>query len=153
MAILKELKMIFKKLSMILFFLLSSRFIFAAQINYGDIKVKYLYNYDGDTITVNIPDYPPLIGQKISIRINGIDTPEIKGKSEKEKTLDRTAKKLVNSLLKNAKEIELKNMQRGKYFRIVADVYYDKKNLADILIKNNLAVPYDGGTKTKDWSK
>jgi micrococcal nuclease len=60
---------------------------------------------------------------------------------------------LVNSLLKNAKVIELKNMKRGKYFRIVADVYYDGKNLAEILIKNKLAVKYDGGTKTKDWSK
>jgi len=93
------------------------------------------------------------VGKKISIRINRIDTPEIKGKSEKEKNLARTAKKLVNSLLKNAKVIELRNMQRGKYFRIVADVYYDGKNLGDILIRNNLAVPYDGGTKSKNWSK
>ena len=44
-------------------------------------------------------------------------------------------------------------MQRGKYFRIVADVYYDGKSLADVLLKNNLAVRYDGETKTKDWSK
>jgi micrococcal nuclease len=44
-------------------------------------------------------------------------------------------------------------MQGGKYFRLVADVYYDGKKLADILIKNKLAVEYDGGTKAKDWSK
>jgi endonuclease YncB( thermonuclease family) len=49
--------------------------------------------------------------------------------------------------------IELKNMQRGKYFRIVADVHVDDKNLADMLIENNLAVRYDGGTKIKDWCK
>ena len=53
-------------------------------------------------------------------------------------------------MLKTAKVIELRNIQRGKYFRIVADVYVDDKNLADILIKNNLALPYDGGTK-RDW--
>jgi len=34
-----------------------------------------------------------------------------------------------------------------------ADVYYDGKKLADVLLKNNIAVKYDGGTKTKDWSK
>jgi len=125
----------------------------AGKINYGNVKAYFIKNYDGDTITVNIPDYPPIIGKKISIRVNGIDTPELRTKSSKEKQSARTAKRLVNSLLKKAKEIELKNIQRGKYFRIVADVYYDGKNLADILMKNNLAVPYGGGTKTKDWSK
>lgn len=42
-------------------------------------------------------------------------------------------------------------MDRGKYFRIVADVYLDGKNLGDILVKEDHAVAYDGGTKTKDW--
>jgi len=42
-------------------------------------------------------------------------------------------------------------MQKGKYFRIVADVYANNKSLADILIRNHLAVRYDGGTKIKDW--
>ncbi len=133
-----------------LFFLFSSAF---ASSNYGDVKATFIKNYDGDTITVNIAGYPPIIGKKISIRVNGIDTPELRTKSPKEKQLARTAKRLVNSLLKNAKNIELKNIKRGKYFRIVADVYYDGKNIADILIKNKLAVPYDGGTKTKNWSE
>ena len=127
--------------------------VFAATKNYGNTKCTFIKNYDGDTITVNILDYPPIVGKNISIRVNGIDTPELRTKSDKEKQLARTAKRLVNGLLKNAKTIELKNMQRGKYFRIVADVYYDGKNLGDILIKNKLAVEYDGETKTKDWSK
>ena len=127
--------------------------IYASRKNYGDTKCTFIKNYDGDTITVNISDYPPIVGKNISIRVNGIDTPELRTKSDKEKELARTAKRLVNSLLKNAKVIELRNMQRGKYFRIVADVYYDGKSLADVLLKNKLAVEYDGGTKTKDWSK
>ena len=135
----------------ILFFLLSLS-VFASS-NYGNVKATFIKNYDGDTITVNIPDYPPIIGKKISIRVNGIDTPELRTKSPKEKQLARTAKRLVHSLLKNAESLELKNIKRGKYFRIVADVYYDGKKLADILIKNKLAVPYDGGTKTKNWSE
>jgi micrococcal nuclease len=127
--------------------------VFASQTNYGNIEAKFVRNYDGDTITVNIQSYPPIVGKKISIRVNGIDTPEMRGKSPKEKQLARTAKKLVSSLLKNAETIELKNMKRGKYFRIVADVYYDGKSLNEVLLKNKLAVPYYGGTKTKDWSK
>jgi len=45
----------------------------------------------------------------------------------------------------------LKNVQRGKYFRILADVQADRKDVADILIKKRLAVRYDGGTKGFDW--
>ncbi len=44
-------------------------------------------------------------------------------------------------------------MHRGKYFRIVADVYVDGKSLAESLIEANLGVPYYGKTKIKDWCK
>ena len=54
--------------------------------SFGDYEgAVYLRNYDGDTITFNLPSLHPIIGEKISIRVNGIDTPEIKGKCEKEK--------------------------------------------------------------------
>ena len=43
-------------------------------------------------------------------------------------------------------------MQRGKYFRILADVYIDGKNLADDLIKAGHARSYDGG-KRLGWCK
>ena len=58
---------------------------------------------------------------------------------------------MVTDILKDAERINLKNMERGKYFRIVADVYADGENIADILIESGMAVRYDGGTKTKDW--
>lgn len=41
-------------------------------------------------------------------------------------------------------------MQRGKYFRFIADVYIDGKNLANLLIEHNLARPYQGG-KRQSW--
>ncbi|MGB5686829.1 MAG: hypothetical protein WBM35_13520 [Candidatus Electrothrix sp.] len=47
----------------------------------------------------------------------------------------------------------MKNVQRGKYFRILADVQADRKYVADILIKMGLAVRYDGGTKGFDWCR
>ncbi len=116
--------------------------------------VKVLKNYDGDTITVNIPDVPPLLGKNISVRVFGIDTPEVKTKNKCEKEAGRIAKNLVTSTLKNAKTVELHNVQRDKYFRILADVLVDGRSLKDILIKNNLAYEYDGGTKKHpDWCK
>ena len=50
-------------------------------------------------------------------------------------------------MLRNGKTIELKNLKRGKYFRVVADVYVDGVSLADRLIKAGHGRPYDGGTK------
>ena len=46
---------------------------------YGNFNnVKYVRNYDGDTVKVNIPEIPRLFGEEISVRIRGIDTPEIR---------------------------------------------------------------------------
>lgn len=109
--------------------------------------VKFLDNYDGDTFNVNIPRIHQFFGKKVPIRIKGIDAPERYSDSpcEKEKALE--AKKVIHDLLVQASEIELRNTQRGKYFRIVADVYVDGKSLADELLYLGLAVPYDGGAK------
>ena len=122
--------------------------------NYGDVVVTEVTSiYDGDTFRANIDSYPELLGYRIGIRVNGIDTPEMRGKCEKEKLLARKAKQFAVSALRSAKKVELRNMKRGKYFRIVADVYVDGKNLGDALISHKLAVPYDGGHKAKDWCR
>lgn len=123
-----------------------------AKDTYGAIVIDEVTSvYDGDTFTVNIKNYPPISGERVSVRINGIDAPELKGKCNKEIILARKAKQITVCMLRNAKVVELRNMQRDKYFRIVADVYTDNKSIAESLIKNNLAVIYNGGTKTKNW--
>jgi endonuclease YncB( thermonuclease family) len=124
----------------------------ASNDEFGEFKnVKYISNYDGDTIRVNIPYVHPLLGNNISIRVNGIDTPEIKGKCLKEKTLAKEAKNVVRDKLVTADSINLVHTKRGKYFRIVADVIVDGCSLSEMLINKGLAVPYDGGTKTHNW--
>jgi len=134
--------------------LLSITLILQAKQTYNNIIIDEIISiYDGDTFKVNINSYPNLIGKNISIRVNGIDSPELRTKCKKEKELSLLAKDLTISILKNAKVIELRNIQRGKYFRIIADVYADNINLANTLIQNKLAVKYNGGTKTKDWCK
>ncbi len=113
---------------------------------------QYVRNYDGDTITVNIPDWPAIVGKKISIRIAKIDTPEKRDKNPDIKAMAKTAQRLVENLCKRAKKLELRNIQRGKYFRLVADVYADNKSIADLLIKNGLAKIYDG-VKKNVWTQ
>lgn len=114
--------------------------------------VKYLSNYDGDTIRFIIPNVHSLLGRSISVRVGGIDTAEIKGKSRCEKRMAKLSRDFVGKLLRRAKRVDLDNIQRGKYFRIVADVKLDGESLSESLIKYNLATSYDGGTKSKvDW--
>ncbi len=121
---------------------------------YGAVVVSEVTSiYDGDTFRANIKAYPDIIGYRIGVRVNGIDTPEMRGKCDQEKQLARQAKKFTVSQLRGAKKVELRNMKRGKYFRIVADVYVDDKNLAEMLIEQGLAVTYDGGHKAKEWCK
>jgi micrococcal nuclease len=142
----------------LLMFLIISFSIFTSPIiskekpNFGNIRVsKVLYVHDGDTFKVNIDEYPPIIGEKISIRVARIDTPEITSKDPSIKKKALLAKSFTENFLKNSKEIVLKNIRRDKYFRIVADVIVDNKDLSAELIKNGLALPYDGKKKL-DWS-
>lgn len=120
--------------------------------SFGNYKgAVYVRNYDGDTITFNLPKLHPIIGKKISIRVNGIDTPEIKGKCEKEKYDAQQAQQMVADILKDAEQITLKNMKRGKFFRIVTDVIVDGENLGNMLVEAGIAVKYSGKKKTHQW--
>ena len=116
--------------------------------------VKYIRNYDADTVTFNIPHIHPLIGRNMSVRLLGIDAPEIKTSNACEKEKAKKAKNLVGGLLKNAKRIDLEKVKKGKYFRIVADIKFDGKYLKDYLLRSGLAYPYQGGKKKKvNWCK
>jgi micrococcal nuclease len=115
---------------------------------YGSAIVSEVRSiYDGDSFRVNINGWPDIIGKGIPIRVLGVDAPEMRGKCEAEKILARQAKQHTVALLRSGKMIELKNTQRGKYFRILANVIIDGMSLADSLIKNGLARRYDGGKR------
>jgi micrococcal nuclease len=116
---------------------------------YGTVKVsKVISVYDGDTFRVDIDSLPPIVGKNIPIRLNGVDTPEIQGKCQYEKDLALKARDFVRNKLVNAKEIKLSKLQRGKYFRVVADVYVDGISLEQELLDNELAYKYSGGKKS-----
>ena len=111
--------------------------------------------YDGDTITIasklpfiNSPLY------RLSVRLNGIDTPEIRGKTEDEKTAAKNVKDELSKLILN-KRVSLKNIQTEKYGRILADVYIGELHINQWLITEKYAVKYDGGTKKspESWLK
>jgi micrococcal nuclease len=113
--------------------------------------------YDADTITIASKlsyDESPLY--RLSVRLNGIDTPEMKGKdvSNDEKEAAKSAREFVYNLVFN-KYVRLENIQSEKYGRILADVYIGDIHLNELLLKEGYAVKYEGGTKIKpnSWLK
>ncbi len=107
--------------------------------------------YDGDTFKINLPQQVPIFGDKLSIRLAGVDTPEIKGTSEEVKALAKQAREMTEKALQSADQIELRNPQRGKYFRIVSEVWIDGESLADMLKAKGLAKDYDGEGPRPEW--
>jgi endonuclease YncB( thermonuclease family) len=108
--------------------------------------------YDGDTFTLagHLPyDGSPLY--RFSVRLNGIDCAEIKGKTEEEKECAIRARKKLEELIMG-KTITLKNVKNEKYGRILADVFVEDLHVNKYMIDKGLAVEYDGGSKTtRSW--
>ena len=100
--------------------------------------------YDGDTFKIDLPSMHRLFGDDLSIRLFGVDTPEMRGTSDEVKALAMQAQQLTEKALRGASKIELRNPQRGKYFRIVSEVWIDGESLADMLKAKGLAKDYDG---------
>ena len=107
--------------------------------------------YDGDTFKIDLPSQHPLFGDDISVWVAGIDTPELKGSSDEVKALAYKAKNRTQELLSDAKTIELKNPQRDKYFRVLAEVWIDGESLGEKLKSDGLAKEYDGEGARPEW--
>jgi len=111
--------------------------------------------YDGDTITVAsklpFPDSPLY---RFSVRLNGIDCAEIKGKSVEEIACAKEARDAITTMIYQ-KDVTLKNVANEKYGRVLADVYLGDLHLNQWLIDQRFAVAYDGGTKKapESWAK
>jgi len=107
-------------------------FSISAKTTYPNIAISNIVSvYDGDTIKVNIANYPALIGESISISVSGIDAPEMRAKCSSEKTKAIQGRDYLKAVLARSEVIELHNVERGKYFRIVANVIVDGIDIAD----------------------
>tara|TARA_Y200000002_G_scaffold377082_1_gene382058 strand:- start:1254 stop:1724 length:471 start_codon:yes stop_codon:yes gene_type:complete len=121
---------------------------FHPSVKYG----KVIKVYDGDTITLAAKPYENHPIYRFSVRLNGIDTPEIKTKVENEKKHALIARDALSERILN-KIVRLENVESEKYGRLLADVYLDNDNLNEWMIEKNYAVKYAGDTKVKpkEW--
>lgn len=106
--------------------------------------------HDGDTCTVDIPGWPPIIGQRMPVRLRGLDAPEIRGACDKERELAVRARDRLRALMQGARRIELREVGRDKYFRLLARVTADGADVAHVLITEGLARRYSGGVR-RGW--
>jgi micrococcal nuclease len=97
--------------------------------------------YDGDTFKVNLNCDLDLFCKDIPIRPTGYDAFELNDAENKAEAI--AAREQLKDLLVNAQRIELETVKRGKYFRLVADVYIDDVKLSDIMLDTGLVKPYD----------
>lgn len=106
---------------------------------------------DGDTFEIIIPQHPSPLST-VSIRIKGIDTPEIFHYSCKEELeLGLQVKKYLIKLIEN-KQVTLSELSYDKYGgRVDAVVMYYNTNIGEQLITLGMAHPYNGKTNKLSW--
>ena len=114
-------------------------------------NVSVVSVYDGDTFKIDLDCAVELYCRNMPVRVLGVDTPEIKGKTAREKKLAQQAKEFTTQFLQKG-PVTLSNCGRDKYFRLLCEVTNGEgKNLATELIKHNFGYAYDGGTKSDQY--
>jgi micrococcal nuclease len=106
-------------------------------INLYYYKANVIKVYDGDTITVDIDLGIGIWLRKQSIRLYGIDAPEVRGseKIEGKKSRDWLREKILG------KEIILKTIKdkTGKYGRLLGEIWFENENINDLLVEAGMA--------------
>lgn len=117
-------------------------------LSFGPYHAAPINVIDGDTITMDVSVWPG-ITQRVSVRVLGVDTPELRGK-ECERDAALKAKLFAASFVANGRVV-VNKIQHDKFAgRVDADVSVNGVNLADSLIAAGLGVKYDGGLR-KAW--
>ena len=121
----------------------------AADLIAGPVRAEVVRVVDGDTIEARALLW---IGLSLvsSVRIRGIDTPEMRGACSEEKAMAAAARDLLTELAGEA--IHLTNIENDKYGgRVIADVASGGgADLGMAMIERGYARPYDGGARG-DW--
>lgn len=104
--------------------------------------VEYGHACDGDTFTCRIDQHPAVFPRYIRVRIRGIDTHELVGFPGGGPNLGRLARAQLDGLLRGATDIWLRDIVADKYFRLLATVWVDGRNVGDEMIRIGAAVEY-----------
>ncbi|MEL7228734.1 MAG: thermonuclease family protein [Pseudomonadota bacterium] len=114
----------------------------------GPILAHVVRVRDGDSIDV-IAHVWPGTQIRVSVRLAGIDAPELRARCGEEKRLAVAARDRLAQLVADG-PVYLEQVRGGKYFgRILARVFVDGIDVQNALLKEKLARPYGG--KRAGW--
>ncbi len=103
--------------------------------------------YDGDTITIasKLPyDESPMY--RWSVRLLGIDTPEMKSHDVRLKNLATHARDVLAEKIMN-KTVYLEDVSTEKFGRVLARVMFEGQDMNQFMVNNKFAYEYAGATK------
>jgi endonuclease YncB( thermonuclease family) len=112
----------------------------------GPVPAEVIRVLDGDTLEVEARIW---LGQTVSVRvrIDGVDTPELRGACPKERQDAMTARAWLEQRLAGA-EIQLRELAYDKYGgRVLARVIDKDGDVGEALVGAGLARPYAGGAR------
>tara|TARA_R110001592_G_scaffold29552_1_gene107078 strand:+ start:369 stop:797 length:429 start_codon:yes stop_codon:yes gene_type:complete len=102
---------------------------------------------DGDTVDVII-DLGFDIFYKSRVRLYGIDTPESRTRNKDEKVRGLMSKQyLINELEKGQVVIKTHKDKKGKFGRVLGEMYVGDKNINLMMVDDHMAVEYKGQNK------
>jgi len=104
---------------------------------------------DGDTVDVVI-DLGFDIHYSSRVRLYGIDTPESRTRNKDEKVRGLMSKEyLIDALSKGQVVIKTHKDKKGKFGRVLGEMYVADKNINLMMVDDHLAVKYKGQNKNK----
>ena len=102
---------------------------------------------DGDTVDVII-DLGFDISYKSRVRLYGIDTPESRTRNKDEKVRGLMSKQyLVDELSKGQVVIKTYKDKKGKFGRVLGEMYVADRNINLMMVDDYMAVKYKGQNK------
>jgi endonuclease YncB( thermonuclease family) len=101
--------------------------------DYGSIAAVVVRVCDGDTVVVDIPEYPDIIGKQIRVRLAGVDAPELRDKAPDVRLAARQARDAMAALLPPGTAVTLSGLKRDKYFRLDAAITVGGRDVAQAL--------------------
>jgi endonuclease YncB( thermonuclease family) len=122
-------------------------------IAYSAYDYKMTRVLDGDTVEFIMPGLPVELGDKLKLRVLGVDTPEKGGRAAcpAEAKAGAAATAFAKKVLSEALVVQFEIKEWDKFGgRVLGDVIYDGKRLSEELLKAGLARPYSGDKK-KSW--
>lgn len=118
--------------------------------SYGPYQATLVRVLDGDTVRIRVHIWPGL-EQEISVRLDGVDTPEYRGSSACEKAKSQEATSFTREFLSHDTWVTLSKVRLGKYAgRVLGRLSVNGTDLSSELIRVQLGRSYSGG-KRQPW--